>query len=138
MPEPLRLRVQEVPPTLVVVRLGSITMSDDRLAKACARTYERWAVFGFSVLKVPGGDDYALLARLRPEVAQRRQLLVADGHALTADGSRAADARPPALDRRARRGHARGSSSGSAATSEDRWPIPAGRRDTPGTMRSWT
>ena len=78
--------MQQVPPTLVVVRLGSITMTDDRLAKACARTYERWAMFGFSVLEVPGGDDYGLLARLRPEVAQRRQLLVADGHALTADG----------------------------------------------------
>ena len=71
---------------LVVVRLGVATLSDERLAHACERTHERWGVFGFSVLEVPNGDDYTLLARLRPEVAQRRQLLVADGHELTADG----------------------------------------------------
>ena len=86
MPEPLRLRVERIPDRLVVVRLGATTLADERLAHACERTYERWGVWGFSVLEVPNGDDYGLLVRLRPEVGQRRQLLVADGHALTRDG----------------------------------------------------
>jgi hypothetical protein len=50
---------------LVVVRLGATTLADDRLAHACERTYERWGVWGFSVLEVSNGDDYGLLVRLR-------------------------------------------------------------------------
>ena len=43
-------------------------------------------VWGFSVLEVPNGDDFERLARVRPEVRQRRQFLVADGQRLVADG----------------------------------------------------
>jgi hypothetical protein len=42
-------------------------------------------IWGFSVFEVPDGDYYQL-ARLRPLVAERRQLLVADGHELAAAG----------------------------------------------------
>ena len=86
MSEPLRLRVERVPALLAVVRLGATMLADDPLAPAGERTYERWGVWGFSVLEVPNGDDYGSLVRLRPEVGQRRQLLVADGHALIRDG----------------------------------------------------
>lgn len=37
-------------------------------------------------MEVPGGDDFAQLVRLRPEVGERRQILVADGKELIADG----------------------------------------------------
>jgi hypothetical protein len=38
------------------------------------------------VLEVPDGDDFERLARLRPEVAERRQVLVANGRSVVADG----------------------------------------------------
>lgn len=86
MPEPIQLRSQRLPERLVVVRLGAVTLDDRRLGDACARTHDRWGLWGFSVLEVPGGDDYGLLVRLRPEVGLRRQILVADGRQLTAAG----------------------------------------------------
>ena len=70
MAEPLRLRVEAFPEKLVVVRLGATTLADRRLSDACDRSYERWGVWGFSVLEVPDGDDYRRLVRLRPEVGQ--------------------------------------------------------------------
>jgi hypothetical protein len=84
--EPLQLRDDRPPELIVVVRLGVITLADQRLAEACERTHARWSVWGFSVLEVPNGDDFAQLARLRPEVAERRQVLVANGRDLLADG----------------------------------------------------
>jgi hypothetical protein len=84
--EALQLRDQELPAVLIVVRLGVTTMSDERLSDACERTHARWGIWGFSVLEVPNGDDFERLARLRPEVRQRRQFLVADGRSLIADG----------------------------------------------------
>ncbi|HYN34303.1 MAG TPA: hypothetical protein VES40_16885 [Ilumatobacteraceae bacterium] len=42
-------------------------------------------MWGFSVLEVPEGD-YDQLARLRPIVVERRQLLVADAAELIDDG----------------------------------------------------
>ena len=86
MTEPLRLRVDRVPDRLVVVRVGAVTLDDERLAHACERCYDRWGIWGFSVLEVPGRDDYGLLVRLRPEVGQRRQLFTAEGHDLTSNG----------------------------------------------------
>jgi hypothetical protein len=82
---PSDLRDQPMPELLVVVRLGAVTLSDTRLADACARTHAKWGIWGFSVLEVPDGD-YQRLARLRPIVAERRMLLVAYGHELTSDG----------------------------------------------------
>jgi hypothetical protein len=83
--EPLILRDEPIPDVLVVVRLGANTLNDRRLAGACQRTHGRWGIWGFSVLEVPD-RDYEQLARLRPLVAERRQLLVADGHDLAAAG----------------------------------------------------
>lgn len=85
MSEPLQVREQSTPSLLIVVRLGSNTLSDDRLARSVTECHGRWGVWGFSVLEVPGGD-FELLARLRPIVTQRRLLLVADGHQLVAAG----------------------------------------------------
>jgi hypothetical protein len=84
--EPIILRDQQTPKTLAVVRLGVRTLASDRLRDACTRCHERWGVWGFSVLEVPDGDDFDRLARLRPELTQRRQLLIADGHELAAAG----------------------------------------------------
>lgn len=86
MPEPLLLRDQPLPTTLIVVRLGTRTLDDVRLVAAAQRCHLRWGLWGFSVLEVPSGDDYDQLARLRPEVRERRQLLVARGDDLTGDG----------------------------------------------------
>jgi hypothetical protein len=85
MAEPLILRDESVPEVLVVVRLGSRTLEDDHLARAAAETHGRWGVWGFSVLEVPE-RDYERLVRLRPIVATRKLLFVADGPELVAAG----------------------------------------------------
>jgi len=76
--EPLNLRNEPVPDLLVVIRLGSLTLEEPSLRRSVDECHERWGVWGFSVLEVPGGD-YQLLARLRPIVATRRMLFVARG-----------------------------------------------------------
>jgi hypothetical protein len=83
--EPLTLRDEPVPALLVVVRLGSVTLENDALNKSVEESHGRWGIWGFSVLEVPGGD-YQLLARLRPIVATRRLLLLAQGPDLVAAG----------------------------------------------------
>lgn len=83
--EALILRDDAIPELLVVVRLGAVTLEDQALRKSVAESHDRWGIWGFSVLEVPGGD-YQLLARLRPIVATRRQLLVANGADLVAAG----------------------------------------------------
>jgi hypothetical protein len=83
--EALTLRDDGVPDLLVVVRLGSITLRYDRLAKSVAESHDRWGIWGFSVLEIPHGD-YALLARLRPNFTTRRLLLVAHGADVVAAG----------------------------------------------------
>jgi hypothetical protein len=60
-------------------------MDDDLLFRSVEQCHERWGIWGFSVLEVPDGD-YDQLARMRPIVAERRQLLVADATALIDDG----------------------------------------------------
>jgi hypothetical protein len=67
------------------VRLGSVTLADGALHRSVAECHERWGIWGFSVLEVPGGD-YQMLARLRPIVATRRLLLHASGPDLVAAG----------------------------------------------------
>lgn len=83
--EALILRDDPIPGLLVVVRLGSVTLGDDALRRSVTESHARWGIWGFSVLEVPGGD-YQLLARLRPIVTTRRQLLVANGADLVAEG----------------------------------------------------
>jgi hypothetical protein len=76
--DPLSLRDRNVPAVLVVVRLGSVALDDGPLRKSVIECHDRWGLWGFSVLEVPDGD-YRMLARMRPIVAARRRLLVADG-----------------------------------------------------------
>lgn len=83
--EPLNLRSEAVPAVLIIVRLGSVTLTDQALGRSVAESHDRWGIWGFSVLEVPGGD-YHVLARLRPIVTTRRRLLVADGPALVESG----------------------------------------------------
>lgn len=85
MPRPLILREAARPRTLIVIRLGSSTLSDERLADDCASLHKQSGVFGFSVLEVPD-DSYEQLARLRPFVTSRRLILVAEGNELVAAG----------------------------------------------------
>lgn len=84
--EPLVLRDTGPPALIVVVRLGSETLSDFQLTKRCQATSWRWGIHGFSVLEVPGRSNWELLARLRPEVTQRRLLFCAEGVELLARG----------------------------------------------------
>ena len=83
--EPLVLRDEDVVPGLVVVRLGARTLERDHLRRSVEETHQRWGIWGFSVLEVPDGD-YNQLARVRPVVADRRQILIADGAELVDHG----------------------------------------------------
>lgn len=85
MTEALSLRDEAAPTGLVVVRLGARTMEDNLLMRSVEQCHDRWGIWGFSVFEVPDGD-YEQLARLRPIVAERRQLLVADATELVDDG----------------------------------------------------
>jgi hypothetical protein len=83
--EPLILRDQSLPEILIVVRLGAQTLRDEHLERSAAECHGRWGIWGFSVLEVPYGD-YRRLARLRPVVARRRLLFLADGAGVVAAG----------------------------------------------------
>lgn len=83
--DPLALRDELAAPGLVVVRLGSRAFDDEVLGRSVNECHDRWGMWGFSVLEVPGGD-FEQLVRMRPIVADRRQFLVADGEALIGDG----------------------------------------------------
>ena len=85
MTEPLVLRDDAAAPGLLVVRLGAVTLGDEQLRRSAEECHARWGFWGFSVLEVPDGD-YNELARLRPIVAERRQLLVAHGASLIEGG----------------------------------------------------
>lgn len=81
----ITLREEPAPDLLVVTRLGAVTLHDAHLERSTAECHARWGIWGFSVLEVPDGD-FDALARMRPIVASRRQLLVAHGSALVAAG----------------------------------------------------
>lgn len=81
MPEPLVLRDSHAFSSLALVRLGSVTLSDEKLDEQCSRSFARWGLHGFSVLEVPGGD-WQLLIRLRPVVATRRLAFTVEAGAL--------------------------------------------------------
>lgn len=70
---------------MVVVRLGTRTLDDAELRRAVDECQALWGVSGLSVLEVPRGD-FASLAALRPIVATRRSLFVADCEQLLAAG----------------------------------------------------
>ncbi|MFJ9393046.1 hypothetical protein ACIRON_29785 [Nocardioides sp. NPDC101246] len=79
------IRDDDVPSTLVVLREGVNTLSDESLAAACERAHGEIGLLGFSVLEVPHGD-FAELARLRPLLKVRRKVRTALGAELVAAG----------------------------------------------------
>ena len=83
--EPLTLRDEQPPELIVVVRLGVKTLDDTHLVRSIEECHFRWGIWGFSVLEVPNGD-FSLLARLRPIIAERKQLMVAEGRKLVEAG----------------------------------------------------
>ena len=85
MHQPMFLRDAPFPGLLVVIRLGARTLEDQHLSRSCEETHGRWGVWGFSVLEVPH-HDYAELVRLRPFVAERRQVFEAHGPELLSGG----------------------------------------------------
>jgi len=50
----IALRDDQVPIHLVVLRMGSTTLSDNALSQACERAYASMGVHAFSVFEVPG------------------------------------------------------------------------------------
>ena len=60
-------------------------MHDDLTRRSVDECHDRWGIWGFSVLEVRDGD-YQRLVRIRPIVADRRQLVVADATEWIDDG----------------------------------------------------
>jgi len=79
------VRDAAVPDTLVVLRMGSNTLSDRALAQACERGYAVMGLHAFSVFEIPG-HDYTELARLEPILITRPKVLEASGPELVAAG----------------------------------------------------
>ncbi|MCR1782323.1 hypothetical protein KVF89_07245 [Nocardioides carbamazepini] len=79
------IRSDDIPRTLLVLREGTNTLSNDSLAAACERAHAEIGMYGFSVLEVPGGG-FAELARLRPLLRVRRKVMLASGRELIDDG----------------------------------------------------
>jgi hypothetical protein len=72
------VRDAAVPDTLVVLRMGSTTLSDNALVQACERAYAAMGLHAFSVFEIPD-HDYAELARLEPILITRPKVLEASG-----------------------------------------------------------
>lgn len=83
--QPLILRESSIPEVLILVRLGSNTLTETHLSRACEECYGQWGIWGFSVFEVPRGD-YSQLARLRPLIAERRMFWQANGNDLIGAG----------------------------------------------------
>lgn len=79
------VRDAEVPATLVVLRMGTNTLSDNALTQACERAYSAMGLHAFSVFEIPN-HDYAELARLEPILLTRPKVLEASGPELVAAG----------------------------------------------------
>jgi len=83
--EPLQLREETLPSSVVLVRQGAITLNDDKLARSCESTQARWGISGFSVQELPAGG-FDELVRLAPILRKRSRVLVAESARLLADG----------------------------------------------------
>ncbi len=85
MVKSVTLRDADVPATLVVLRMGSNTLSDNALAQACERAYATMGLHAFSVFEIPN-HNYQELARLEPILITRRKVLEASGPELVTAG----------------------------------------------------
>lgn len=85
MAKSVALRDADVPAALVVLRMGSNTLSDNALAQACERSYAAMGLDAFSVFEIPN-HDYVELARLEPILITRPKVLEASGPELVAAG----------------------------------------------------
>lgn len=79
------VRDSPVPEALVVLRMGSNTLSDNALTQACERAHAAMGLHAFSVFEIPN-HDYAELARLEPILITRPKVLEASGPELVAAG----------------------------------------------------
>lgn len=85
MTKSVAVRDSGVPEALVVLRMGTNTLSDNALAQACERAYAVMGLHAFSVFEIPN-HDYAELARLEPILITRPKVLEASGPELVAAG----------------------------------------------------
>lgn len=85
MREPLQLRDERAPETLVLVRLGKNTLSDVKLGESCEVTFAKWGLYGFSTCGL-GRGGYEELGRLVPLLRNRQWVLEASAGALISDG----------------------------------------------------
>ena len=85
MAKHITLRDDRIPEHLVVLRMGSNTLSDNALAQSCERAYASAGLHAFSVFEVPD-HDYHRLARLEPILLSRPKVLEASGRELVAAG----------------------------------------------------
>jgi hypothetical protein len=53
--EPLVLREEATPTTVVLVRFGRTTLADDNLRQNCEISFVRWGLHGFSVFSFAMG-----------------------------------------------------------------------------------
>ena len=79
------LRDENIVPGLLVVRFGVNTLTDVSMQKSVEECHHRWGFWGFSVFEVLD-RDYDLLARLRPNIVDRRQMMTAEGEDLVESG----------------------------------------------------
>lgn len=82
---PLPLRPEVPPSTLVLIRFGAQTLSDERLHETCIDMHETYGLFGFSVNGLDH-DDWAMLAREVPILRRRRKVLTAQSEVVLAAG----------------------------------------------------
>jgi hypothetical protein len=85
MVKSVTLRDSDVPAKLVVLRMGSNTLSDNSMAQACERAYAAMGVHAFPVFEIPN-HDYQELATLEPILITRPKVLEASGPGLVAAG----------------------------------------------------
>lgn len=79
------LRNEQLPATLVMLRLGRNTLTDDKLHDSCQDAFRRWGLFGFSTFGL-GQGGYAELARQVPLLPTRQWLMEASATDLLVDG----------------------------------------------------
>lgn len=85
MTEALRLRGEQAPSRLVLVRLGRNTLIDEKLRAASEDSFDLGGLFGFSAFGL-GDGGYPELARCLPLLPHRQWVLEARAKDLLGDG----------------------------------------------------